>query len=239
MTKTNSFFVAVVLMISAACSPKYYVPNTLNVPMIQAKGQTNLTLAGNQNQVEFQGARGVSSTVALQVNLGFVNPKDEGNGNNGSGRLIEVGAGYFRDLKPGILFDVYGLVGAGSMDNDFPTSLAANPGTTGKISADMSRFGLQPSLTVHRNHFSISGSARLSSLRYRNIQGSLVFGGVNQVDYLNDHKSQTLFEPALTLRAGGGKLRVQVQLVGSVNLSDSDFPQNKSLGSVGLSFNFR
>ena len=231
--------VGVALLFSLGCAPKYYVPNTLNVPMIQAQGQTNLTVAANRNQVEFQGAYGLSDTIALQVNGGAMIPKDEDNGNGGSGRLLEAGLGYFRNVRPNVLFDVYALVGVGTVDNDFPTTLAAHPGTTGKISADMSRFGLQPSISLHRRRFSISGSARLSSLRYRNIQGSLIFDGVNQVDYLTDNKSNVLLEPALTLRAGPEKLRIQVQLVRSVNLTHSSFRQDKSLATLGLNFHFR
>ena len=237
MTIAKRLCAAGILLAFVGCSPKYYVPNTLNVPMIQAKGQTNLTVAANDNQVEFQGARGLSDSLALQVNLGFVNPKDEENGNNGSGRLLEAGLGYYRNLTPSLLFDVYGLVGAGSVDNDFPTSLG-NPGTTGKISAEMSRFGVQPSLTLHGRRLSLSGSVRLSSLRYRKIEGSLIFAGEDQVDYLNRHKSQTLFEPALTFRAGGGRVGLQVQLVRSVNLSDSDFRQDDGLATVGINVRF-
>ncbi len=239
MTKTNHLLVAAVLLVSVACSPKYYVPNTLNVPMIEAKSQTNLTVAGNANQVEFQGAYGLTDSLALQVNGGAVIPKDEDNGNGGSGRLLEAGLGYYRNVKPNVLFDIYAMAGVGTVDNDFPTAIAGNPGTTGKISADMSRFSLQPSISYHRRRISISGSARLSSLQYRNIEGSLIFAGENQVTYLTDNKSNFLFEPAVTLRVGGEKLRLQVQLVQSVNLSNSDFRQDKSLGTIGLNFNFR
>lgn len=239
MTKTNHVVVAAVLLMSVGCSPKYYVPNTVNVPMIQAKGQTNLTVAGNGNQVEFQGAYGLGGSVAFQVNGGAVIPRDEDNGNGGSGRLLEAGVGVFRNVSPNVLFDVYALAGVGTVDNDFPTTVAANPGTTGKISADMTRFSLQPSLSAHGKRFSISGSARISSLRYRNVQGSLVFDGVNQVTYLNDNKSHFLLEPAVTLRAGGQKMRIQMQLVRSLNLTDSSFRQDDNLLSVGLNFNFR
>jgi hypothetical protein len=207
--------------------------------MIQAKGQTNLTVAGNANQVEFQAAYGLSGSLAFQVNGGAVIPKDEDNGNGGSGRLLEAGLGLFRNVNENVLFDVYALVGVGTVDNDFPTSVAANPSTTGKISADMSRFSLQPSISFRRRYVSISGSARLSSLQYRNIQGSLIFGGEDQVTYLADNKSNFLFEPAVTLRVGGEKLRLQIQFVQSVNLSNSDFKQDKNLGTVGLNFNFR
>ena len=153
--------------------------------------------------------------------------------------MLELGFGYYRNVKPSLLFDVYVLAGAGEVDNDFPTTIQANPGTTGKISADMSRFSVQPSLTFHRGHFSISGSARLSALEYRNIEGSLIFAGENQVDYLTRNKSQTLFEPALTLRAGGGKVGLQVQLVRSVNLTNSSFRQDEGVVTAGVSLRFR
>ncbi|MBP7775519.1 MAG: hypothetical protein KA371_00140 [Acidobacteria bacterium] len=132
MTKTNHVVVAAVLLMSVGCSPKYYVPNTVNVPMIQAKGQTNLTVAGNGNQVEFQGAYGLGGSVAFQVNGGAVIPRDEDNGNGGSGRLLEAGVGVFRNVSPNVLFDVYALAGVGTVDNDFPTTVAANNGHYGE-----------------------------------------------------------------------------------------------------------
>ncbi|MBP7775520.1 MAG: hypothetical protein KA371_00145 [Acidobacteria bacterium] len=57
--------------------------------------------------------------------------------------------------------------------------------------------------------------------------------------YLNDNKSHFLLEPAVTLRAGGQKMRIQMQLVRSLNLTDSSFRQDDNLLSVGLNFNFR
>lgn len=239
MTKTNCVSVAAVVLVCAACSPIYYVPNTLNVPMVHAKGQANVTLAGNGNQVEFQGAKGVGDSVALQVNFGFLDANDEENGSGGSGKLLEAGLGYFRNVKPDVLFDVYALVGVGSVENHFPDTVSASPGTTGKIAADMSRFGVQPSISWHRKYFSVSGSARLSNLRYRNVEGDLIFNDVNEVDYLNDNKSHFLFEPALTLRVGSERIRVQVQVVRSVNLSHSSFKQEDDLVTVGFNYKFR
>ena len=43
---------------------KYYVPNTQNVPLISERGETNLTLSGNGNQVEFQGCLLYTSDAA-------------------------------------------------------------------------------------------------------------------------------------------------------------------------------
>jgi len=239
MNKIAIFSASFSLFLLISCSPKYYVPNTQNVPLIHAQGQTNLSVAGNGNQVEFQGAYGINDALALQLNGGLVIPQEEDNGNGGSGNVIEGGLGYYRNLNTNLLFDVYALVGFGSMKNDFPSTLPAFPNTTGKISANMLRVGLQPSISYHQKYFSISGSARIASLNYNNIEGSLIFDEEDQVDYLNDNKSNFLIEPALTLRGGLEKLKIQIQLAKSFNVSNSSFKQDDSLLSVGLNFNFQ
>jgi hypothetical protein len=221
------------------CSPKYYVPNTQNVPMIRAKGQGSLLVAGNGNQVEAQGAYGVGNAVAIQVNAGLVVPKDEDNGNGGRGKLIEAGIGYFRGNTEGVLFDVYALAGFGTVENHFPTSVPANAGTTGEISADVVRLAIQPSLSLRKGFFSVSGSARLAHLSYKNVTGSLIFDRVDQVQYLTDNDSHVLLEPALTVRAGGRKVRLQVQVARSINVSTSSFPQDESLLTAGVAFGDR
>jgi len=110
------------------------------------------------------------------------------------------------------------------------------PGTTGKISAGIVRASLQPSLSYHTKYFSISGSARLANLSFTNVRGSLTFSDEDQVPYLQDNKNNFLIEPALTLRAGVKKIKLQLQLMKSFNLSNSDFKQDDTLLSIGLGF---
>lgn len=230
---------AAALLLSVACSPKYYVPNTQHVPLISARGQATLNLAGNGNQVELQGAYGVTDAVAVQVNGGLVVPGDEDNGNGGSGKLIEAGVGYFRNVGPSVLFDVYALAGVGTLENHFPGTVVAHPGTTGEISATLRRVGIQPAISYHRNNWSISASGRLARLSYHNVEGSLIFDGVDQVNYLKTQPAQHLFEPAVTVRAGTGRLQLQLQLARSVNLTDSDFTQDDSLATLGIVLRFK
>ena len=64
----------------ASCSPIYYTPNTQNVPLISQKGETNLTLSGNANQIEFQGAYGIAENIAIKANGGLFIPSDLDNG---------------------------------------------------------------------------------------------------------------------------------------------------------------
>lgn len=224
------------ILIMSACSPNYYIPNTQNVPAIGAKGETRINIAGNGNQLELQGAVGVSNQLAIQLNGGYVFPNNEDNGNGGSGKLLEAGIGYYNNLNERLVFDIYALGGIGRMENHFPGTVANNPGTTGKISASLTRWGLQPGLTFHTRYFSVSGSARVVGLYFSNIDGSLVFDNEDQAAYLKDHRSAFLLEPALTLRGGLEKIKLQLQVMKSLNLSDSQFRQDDSLLSLGLHF---
>ncbi len=227
-----------VVSMAYGCSPTYYMPNTQHVPVIKSQGETNLVVGGNANQVEVQAAYGISDRLAVQLNTGFFIPKDSENGNGGSGSLIEGGLGYYRNVSPNFLFDIYGLVGFGRMENHFPAPVQVAPPTSGEISASVVRYGIQPGMTYHNRHFSVTASGRVGNISYSNIQGNLIFEGNNQVDYLNNHRSSYVLEPALTLRGGLEKLKLQVQLLKSINLSHQDFRQEDALMTLGLTYQF-
>lgn len=212
-----------------ACSPKYYSPNTQNVPLISEKGQTNLTLSGNGNQVEFQGAVGITDNFALQGNGGLFIPADLDNGNGGSGKFIELGAGYFNPVTENWVFETYGLVGIGGFENHF--------GAT-DLSANILRIGIQPNFGFKSTYFSAAVSSRIVNLSYSNIEGDLLFDAINQTQYLKDNASNLLIEPALTIRAGLKKVKLQIQYGYSLNLTNSDFKQDKPFLTAGLNFSF-
>lgn len=227
-----------------SCSTTYYIPNTQNVPVIDEKGETNITVAGNDNQAEFQAAYGIGESIGIMADGVVVFPQDEDNGNGGRGNLIDLGVGYFKPLNENLLFDTYAIVGFGKMENHFPGTITEFPNTTGDISANMWRYGVQPSLSYHSGFFSITGSARFVNLTYTNISGSLIFenegqdGKVDQIDYLGRNNANFLIEPAITLRGGFEKAKLQLQYVRSFNVTNSDFPQAKDLFSLGLNFSF-
>ncbi len=225
--------------VSMGCNPKYYTPNTQNVPLLTEKGETNLTLSGNGNQVEFQVAHALSEGFAFKANGGLFIPSDLDNGNGGSGKFLELGGGYFKPLGGNMVFETYGIVGFGSMENHLPSTIQASPNTKGDISASILRYGIQPNFGYKTNAFSAAISSRIVNLTYSSIEGDLIFDGINQVKYLEDNKSNFLIEPALTVKAGLEKVKLQVQYGYSLNLSNSDFTQDKGYLTVGLNFNFK
>ena len=236
--KLNLLFMLAIAGMVSSCNPKFYTPNTLNVPLLSEKGETNLTLSGNGNQVEFQGAYGISDKIGIMANGGLFIPKDLDNGDGGSGKFLELGAGYFKPLNHGLVFELYGLVGFGDFENHLERTVMDNPGTTGDISAKILRYGIQPNIGYKSKFFSASFSSRFVNLSHSGIEGSLIFEGEDQVQYLEDNNSNFLIEPALTLRGGLEKFKVQLQLGYSLNVSNSDFRQDDQFLTLGLNFNF-
>ena len=223
----------------AGCSPKYYTPNTQNVPLLSEKGETSLTLSGNVNQIEFQAAYAISEGFALMANGGLFIPADQDNGNGGSGKFMELGAGYFKPIDENFVFETYGIIGFGSVENHLPSTMSAYPMTSGDISANVFRYGIQPNFGYKSKQFSAAISSRLVNLNYNKIEGDLFFEDENQVDYLKSNNSNLLLEPALTLRGGFEKFKIQLQYGYSFNLSQSDFRQDSSYFTVGLNYNFK
>ncbi|WP_017260253.1 hypothetical protein [Pedobacter arcticus] len=231
----NLAILAGLALLISACSPKYYSSNTQNVPLISAKGEKNLSLAGNGNQIEFQGAMGVSNNIAIKANGAFFIPAKEDNGNGGSGKLFEVGGGYFTPINQNFVFETYAILGFGSMKNHFEP----NGGDGGDISANVVRYGIQPNFGYKSKNFEAAISSRFVNLNYNGVKGNLVYQGNNQVTYLEENNSNFLIEPALTLRAGFEKLKFQAQIGHSFNLSNNDFRQDKDYVTVGLNYRFK
>lgn len=71
------------------------------------------------------------------------------------------------------------------------------------------------------------------------MEGDLIFDGVNQVNYLKENNSNFIIEPALTIRGGLEKIKLQLQYGYSMNLSNSTFTQDKGYLTIGLNFNLK
>ena len=227
-----------VALVATACSPLYYTPNTQNIPLLTEGGDNKVNLAGNNNQIELQGAYAVTDEFAIQANGGWFLPREEDNGNGGSGKFIEFGGGYYTLVKEVFVFELYGLVGLGDMENNFPTTQESNPDSKGNIAANVFRVGIQPNFGYKSKHFEVALSSRIVNLMYSKIEGDLIFDGENQVDYLTDNKSNFLVEPAITVKGGLEKIKLQLQYGYSYNLSNKDFKQDNSFLTLGLSYEF-
>ena len=225
----------------AACAPKFYSANSLHVPLLDkaGSGTASATVNPNGSSADLHGSYAVTNNVGFQANAALYFPKDEDStGNGGNGGLFEVGMGYFRPVVTNVIFETYGLLAFGGLENHFPQSVSGNPGTDGKLNANLVRVALQPALGYKHRYVEVAVSSRIAMLNYFNIGGDLVTGGENQQQYLRDNRIQFVADPALILRGGLPRLKAELQIGQSYNLGNPDFPQDKGWGSLGVVYHF-
>jgi len=222
-----------------ACSPKYYAPNTHNVPLLTRARDFHATGAVGDSRFELQGAYAITSDLGVLLNAANYDKPNDEDGDGGSGGLLELGFGYSRPLDEHFQLGVYGLVGGGNVENHFPSTVASNPGTTGEIEAKLARFGVQPVIGFRSRYVEAAASLRVVGLRYSDIEGSLIFGGEDQVQTLTGQAEHTLLEPALTVRGGFETVKLQIQLGWSANKTDSRFRQDEGHLTVGVAYSPR
>ena len=229
----------------AACSPVFYSPSSQHVPLLSEEKE--FTASAGYIGAESAEGMALKAAYALSPNWGlmaggslYFDGETHENSPSGSGGYMEAGAGYFKKVGRKFVFETYGLVGFGGMNNRFPQSVADYPNTNGKIEANLIGIAIQPSFGFKSQYFDAALSLRTSSVNYTNIRGSLITQNSDQETagsqqaYLSDHRSNFLFEPAITLRGGLEFLKLQVQTGVSLNLTHPDFPQDASWVSVGL-----
>ena len=217
-----------------ACAPKYYAPNTHNVPLLTRARDFSASGVVGDSRFELQGAFAITSELGVLLNAANYDKPEDQDGDGGSGGLLEVGFGYSRPLDAHFQVGVFGLLGGGDVENHFPSTVASNPGTTGEIEAKLTRFGVQPVIGFRSRYVEAAASLRVVGLRYSDIEGSLIFGGEDQVQALSGQTEHTLLEPALTLRAGLETVKLQLQLGWSANKTDSRFRQDEGHLTLGV-----
>jgi len=224
--------------VAISCSPVYYAPNTHNVPLLQKKNEGVVGLHVADQRGELQAAFALTDRLGIMMNVAAIHPKNDEDGDGGKGDIFEFGGGYFGVLRGKFMFESYAMLGFGNLENHFPSTLAANPFTTGKIKGQFLRYAVQPSIGFKSSYFDAALSLRMAELHYSKISGNLTFGSEDQVQYLEDHKNHFLLEPALTVRGGFDYLKLQIQLGLSHNLTTPNFRQNKGYLTVGLLYNW-
>ncbi len=234
MTHFKSLLYFFILAISlSACSPKYYTPDSHNIPLISRKGETNLAISGSTGRAEFQVSHGITDKIALKANGGAYFPSDFGRfetGNTGSGKFFEFGAGYFKPLENNWVFETYGILGMGSMEVDFSDTdvFDIDIDADGKLSAKILRFGVQPNIGYKTENFVFGAAARFVHLSFNDIEGDLVYLQTSQKDYLRRNNAHFLAEPGILIGMAFDKFSIRTHGGLSLNITDFKFQQYKS-----------
>lgn len=229
-------YTAIFALTVCSCSPIYYSGSTQNVAMLEEQGSFRAGASGNDSRGGGEFSYAVTDHFGVLGNGTVYFPKDDDNGNGGSGSRFEFGGLYYTKLGEKMRFETNAIVGFGNVENHFPATAVDYPGTNGKISANIFSYGIQPALGFSSKYFQMAFSCKLFGLNYNGISGNLIYQGENQQQYLADNKSNFMVEPALTLRGGFEFLKLQLQFGRSLNMTNSSFKMDDNFMTVGLLF---
>ncbi len=250
MKRTKLYLLLLPSFFIVACSPVYYVPNTVSTPLFQEEGELNLTgMAGASNHtsnVGLNSAFSISNNIGVMFNIAsFVDTdnKFEGDQSNSSenlnynasrrSQMAEIGIGYFKTIEASSNFIFETYIGYGQYSGNVAIDQEQS------VSFGINRPFIQPAVGFKHKYFEMAFGARIINLYYTNVSPSSAFlANQYTMQKFNALNNKTLLEPFATLRAGTKKVKLQIQIVKALKNGNSDLAIDGVNISAGLHFQF-
>ena len=194
-----------------SCSPVYYEPSSHNVPLMEQKGDLNISGSTNLalNKGEVQASYAVSDHVGVMTN--YMIKKflfDRGDSDIRTSQMYELGVGYFHNPHEKIVLEAYGIIGRGSFDNHI-TDIG---GSLENLTGSMTKYALQLNFGLREKGLDLAYSIKPTQLRFSNLDGNLSYRGQEEKDILSVRDSYTFIEHAITARFGMNGINFQAQI---------------------------
>ena len=228
-----------IILLIVFCSCGIYRQNVVNAPLMQQKGQTQLSGHVSFNGLEGQAAYAVTNKIALLANYSDMGIKKEQysstNYKTTKHRFKEIGAGVYRKTASGKIRELFVFAGKGMTSND-----VIGRNSTGDISlksqeVNYSRFVVQADYGSKSKKFQQIISPRLLAVNYYRIADSA------RTDYQNRSNFNIYAEGAVTIRYSILKfLMISGQVSATLPIIDSQdnyFEFSPFSVSIGLVFN--
>ncbi len=232
-------YLSPLILLLHSCAPTYYVPETHHADMLKEKGDMNVYLglgnASGTKLTETQVAYSPIKGLGLGAHLSSYNFKQDAyHPGNGKGILVGGLVGYDKKISSSVILNLNGIIDYGK----FSTQLNSSSGM-GDLTSNALRYGIQPVIGFSKRFLEVATSNRFMVLNYKNPSGSLVYNGINQVDYLQQYSRILMSEHAFMIRIGTGSLKWQVMASTTANYTKKDFAQSRILLSTGIIYTKR
>jgi hypothetical protein len=227
---------AIVLMAALGVGCKtVYVPNTVNVPLLLEKGELRATLNPNNAQVAYAVTDGLG-VMANGFHESSSGDQVAASGQDGRGYLLELGAGHYRPLGDGAVFEAYGGAGYGHVRHDNWETNNAGVRSNYKFSTSAIKGFVQPSIGMTRTYFDVAIAARVVGLRAFAVDTFNYADERLRTDNLLgiDQRTWLFVEPAVTLRAGYKWVKLFFQYGYSFKLNDAELNRDETFATVGI-----
>ncbi|OFY70642.1 MAG: hypothetical protein A3G23_07895 [Bacteroidetes bacterium RIFCSPLOWO2_12_FULL_37_12] len=217
-------FVIFILVLSiSSCSHYYYMPNIQHVPLFIEKNEFRFSASKgigvgekkNLVNTEANVAYSMTKNLAFMTNFSYAYFGDKSySANYSSDYYLELASGYYKPFYSHVVFEIYGGFGNGNQHHKYEL---------GAADFKFTKIFIQPSVGFTFNALDIAFSKRISNLNFYKVEQS---GGDRygyesyNIDMIRKNKNSFLNETALTTRLGWKKIKLQIQIQLSNNLSE-------------------
>lgn len=162
--KLTLFFLALLWL--SSCKTAYY-PTTHNSPMLNNKGEFQISGILGTGNLELQTAYAITNNIGIMVNGSYFNEDreikidDEVSEITLTHNLIEAGVGYFTKFGGLGKFEVFAGGGVGNVPANFREITYVFDGTQ---TDKMTKFFVQPSVGIGSDFLDFSGGVRISGI---------------------------------------------------------------------------
>ncbi|TNE78470.1 MAG: hypothetical protein EP332_14265 [Bacteroidetes bacterium] len=197
-----------------ACAPAY-IPNAVNVPMHQEKGEVAAAVNYGTSGFDPQVSYAITDNVGAMLNASFRNDPIDTNNNYHRHLFVEGGLGLFKWTNENMVLECYGGFGYGNINAHMENSLFTS---TAKVNG--SRIFLQPSVGFKWKNADLALVNRFALVDLR--QG-------------NERASALFTEPVLSIRVGTEQIKLVIQTGISIPLHEGlAFAYQPFLINLGL-----
>lgn len=207
------------LYVLNACSPPVYLPNNLNTPLLQQRGELNATLQMSTGGLNVQGAFAATDQLAVMVN-GAYNQTDTSS-NDARHKFLEAGVGMYKRLGNIGITSMYGGYGHGETTRNY--TLEKQP--YGRYH----RYFVQSAIGLRTGAFEAGAAARMSIVNMYHYE--------NSTTIYEDGTFDLFLEPALFMRLGWENVKFHSQLGLCIPAQDPGIYEFQPIFfSIGMNF---
>ncbi|HMQ64085.1 MAG TPA: hypothetical protein PKE06_25600 [Flavilitoribacter sp.] len=224
---------ALVLLLSGACGPTLYIPNTLNTPLLEKKNDFKVVngFVSNAPDVDYdlQGAYAFSDHLAVMANFNFMNSTNDERENHHN--LVEGGIGTYISFWPnrrGVNVgraELFGGIGQGwARDQEDALNL---------FTGAYQRYFLQPGFGIRTRILDFTLGGRLSKVHFSRFQQT---SGGQQ--FPRQNFGFGTYEPVLTIALGFKQVRFYWQFGDIRKIANEDHYNMVNGDGLDAHFNF-
>lgn len=219
----------IILILSAfnfsACA-SVYVPNAVNVPMLEKAADVQLGAHTGINGFDLQVSAAITDNIAIMANGALLSETSDSTDYR-KRKFGEIGLGYFTNFREIGRFEVFAGYGVGrTYSRDYFTF----PGiTTNYLEGSYSRIFVQPSVGIETKVIDFGLAMRVSFVSIYSVKGK-------EID-INYDENTTYYEPVLFVRIGAPPVKLSLQWGFSRSSDDLFYDEYSNILSFGIVVN--